>query len=66
MHPGANKNDAEEPMDVDNHTCDVIKYLVATRFQSSSKPEPVIVKHSVAYELEKIELEANDWKSKFN
>ena len=39
LRPGANKNDPERPEDKDNHCCDVIKYIIATRFKASDKPK---------------------------
>lgn len=47
VKPGVNAK--EEPQDLDNHACDVIKYTIASRFPSSVKPQEKVAVGSLDY-----------------
>jgi PBSX family phage terminase large subunit len=56
LKPGSEHNDKEEPMDLDNHTCDVIKYIVASRISATARTEkPLYGERSLAAHLERLE-----------
>lgn len=65
LKPGVEKNNPEEPVDKDNHACDDIKYIVASRYHATIKQEPKPSKMTVAYDLMEQERIANDWRSKY-
>lgn len=59
-------NPDEQLVDKDNHSWDDWKYFISTwitsgKLDSSQKIE----KGSVAYEMDKLEMEANDWRAKY-
>ena len=59
LKPGVVKNKPEEPEDSNNHACDCIKYLIASRFPASDKPKDKPQERSLLYyqELKQQELE---------
>lgn len=51
VRPGANLNKAEEPEDRNNHACDGIKYLIASRVGKTELPQVTAPIHSPAWYL---------------
>lgn len=47
LRPGVNAK--EEPQDLNNHLCDCLKYLIATRFNAPAVPQPAPESGSLAW-----------------
>lgn len=57
VRPTANvENLPEEPQDKDNHLCDDLKYLIASRFSAAEKPKEKSKQYSLAYYEEQEEF----------
>ena len=54
MRPGVNENKPEEPEDKDNHACDVVKYVIASRFGATPKPVQEIKQGTAAAYLQRL------------
>lgn len=52
VKPGVVLNKPEEPEDRDNHACDVLKYIVATRYQATPKLKEAIQPNTAAWYME--------------
>jgi PBSX family phage terminase large subunit len=48
-----------------DHLCDCLRYLVMSRSQNALKPQPKVTRDSVAYEMERQEREAKNWRTKY-
>jgi len=54
LKPGVERNSPEEPVDLDNHTCDDLKYIINSRFSKSVQEiKEKIESHSLAAHLER-------------
>lgn len=57
VRPGVTTNKPEEPEDRNNHLCDCLKYLIASRFGATPKPEAKVAMYTPAWYLEQKKLE---------
>lgn len=48
-HKNVDVNDPEEPMKVNDHACDALRYMCATHFSASEKPKPKQIFRSMDY-----------------
>lgn len=58
VRPGVNAK--EEPQDLNNHACDVIKYVIASRFSNSQKPAERAQTHSLDYYDHHVQMVARE------
>lgn len=48
-----------------DHLCDCLRYLVMSRSQNALRPTPKIEKGSVAYEMDLLEAQEKNWRTKY-
>jgi hypothetical protein len=56
-----------KPFKKNDHLCDCLRYLVMSRSPKANLDRPMkVMKGSVAYEMAKMEIESENWRSKYN
>jgi len=66
LKSGIEKNEPDQPEDNNDHCNDAIRYLLMSRPSIGARPEPVILRGSVADLMRQQESEASDWRSRYD